>query len=119
MFYRDTEVVCHAIMYEERKGGSKEGSSKGNKKRQIGLCLPVALLNKGGGLLPLHPQHTHTDNTLSFPSHQSQIVCLCVSVACHRHARIWGQISDLAPVNWSQIVQLKTKAVFPIEKNSG
>lgn len=51
MFYRDTEVGCYAIMYEERKGGSKGGSSKGNKKRQIGLCLPVTLLHAGGGLL--------------------------------------------------------------------
>lgn len=51
-------------MYEGRKGGSKEGSSKGNKQRQTGLCLPVTLL-KWGGLLqdtnthPLTLTHTH------------------------------------------------------------
>lgn len=54
-------------MYEGRKGGSKESSSKGNKHRQTGLCLPVTLL-KWGGLLqeaqhtPTHTlTHTHTE----------------------------------------------------------
>lgn len=76
MLYRGAEVGCCAIMYEERKGGSKEASSKGNKQRQTGRCLPVALLDEGGGLLqenqhtPTHPYkhlalsrshvHTHT-----------------------------------------------------------
>lgn len=59
MLYRGTEVGCCAIMYEERKGGSKEASSKGNKQRQTGRCLPVALLNEGGGLLQEN-QHTPT-----------------------------------------------------------
>lgn len=45
-------------MYEGRKGGSKESSSKGNKQRQTGLCLPVTLL-KWGGLLQ-EAQHTPT-----------------------------------------------------------
>lgn len=45
-------------MYEGRKEGSKESSSKGNKQRQTGLCLPVTLL-KWGGLLQ-EAQHTPT-----------------------------------------------------------
>lgn len=60
MLYRGAEVGCCAIMYERRKGGSKEASSKGNKQRQTGRCLPVALLDEGGGLLQEN-QHTPTD----------------------------------------------------------
>lgn len=63
MFYPGTKVGCCAIMHEERGGRSKEASSKGGKQRQTGLCLPVALLGLGGGLLQ-ESQHTHTN--LSF-----------------------------------------------------
>lgn len=71
MFYQGTVVGCCAIMYEERKGGSREASSKGNKQRQTGLCLPVALLNQAGGLLqenqqtPTQPKQTYPSRTHS------------------------------------------------------
>lgn len=71
MFYQGTEVGCCAIMYEEQKGGSREASSKGNKQRQTGLCLPVALLNQAGGLLqenqqtPTQPKQTYPSRTHS------------------------------------------------------
>lgn len=71
MFYQGTVVGCCAIMYEERKGGSREASSKGNKQRQTGLCLPVALLNQAGGLLqenqqtPTQPKQTYPSRTLT------------------------------------------------------
>lgn len=73
MFYHGTKVGCCAIMYEVRKGGSKEASSKGNKQRQTGLCLPFALLNWGGRLLQKN-QHTrpHARTHISFiSSHHS------------------------------------------------
>lgn len=58
MFQRGTEVGCCAIMHEERKRGSKAASSKGNKQRQTGVCLPEAPLNLSGRRTNRHP-HTH------------------------------------------------------------
>lgn len=62
MLYGGTEVGCCAIMYEKQKGVSKEASSKGNKQRQTGLCLPVALHNYARGL---HQENQQTPTHLN------------------------------------------------------
>lgn len=64
MFQQGTEVGCCAIMHEERKRGSKAASSKGNKQRQTGVCLPEAPLNLSGRGTNRHP-HTPTSITHS------------------------------------------------------
>lgn len=86
MFQRGTKVGCCAIMHEERKRGSKAASSKGNKRRQTGVCLPEAPLNLSGRGTNRHP-HTPTSITHSrskwWPgcyadkTHTRIVHCLC------------------------------------------
>lgn len=64
MFYWGTEVGFCAIMYEEKKRGSEEASSKGNKQRQTGVCLPDVLLNLSRRRTNRRP-HTPTHTTHS------------------------------------------------------
>lgn len=83
MFYRGTEVGCCAIMHEERKRGSKEASSKGNKQRQTGVCLPDSRLNLSRRRTNRH-SHTPTNITRSrskwWPGCSAHLHCVCVCV---------------------------------------
>lgn len=92
MFHQGTEVGCCAIMHEERKRGSTEASSKGNKQRQTGVCLPDAWLNLSRRKSNRHPRtptnitHSHSkwwpgcSAHVHCPLHVCVCVCLLESV---------------------------------------
>ena len=84
MFYRGTEVGCCAIIHEERKRGSKEASSEGNKQRQTGVCLPDVCLNLSRRRTNRHP-HTPANiqqpHSKWWPGCSAHVHCpLCVFV---------------------------------------
>lgn len=86
MFYRGTEVGCCAIMHEERKRGSKEASSKGNKQnKRVCVCQKLCSTKVGEEPTDTHTfqqtSHTHAANgdlvaTLTKLTNALSIVCV-------------------------------------------
>lgn len=90
MFHQGTEVGCCAIMHEEWKRGSKEASSKGNKQRQTGVCLPDAWLNLSRRRSNRHPRTptniTHSQQMVTWLlcTRALSIVCVCVCLSARK-----------------------------------
>lgn len=107
MFQRGTEVGCCAIMHEERKRGSKAASSKGNKQRQTGVCLPEAPLNLSGRRTNRHP-HTPTSITHS----RSKWWPGCYADKTHTHTHALSIVCVLFCAHASVCAKVPTRLVM-------